>query len=130
MCSSAHEATALTDLLPMLAGGDRRSIGQANRAAAIALAQPGAMAVRLPLSAPELERVWHILLGYTHDRSRIVQTTAMQALADLASAHPHLEPQARAHIATMMESGQPAVQARGRKLLAARSKPGKDSSAP
>lgn len=75
MCASAHNATALTELLPMLAGGDRRSIGQANRAAAIALAQPGAMAV-------------------------------------------------------LMETGPPAVRARGRKLLAARSKPGKDSSAP
>jgi len=166
----------LTGLLSMLTGGDRRSIGQANRAAAIALAQPDAMAVlmlgmtgtdpvvrmrcadaaekasavqpdlllahrqallgplaamtqpevrwhvasmlvRLPLSATELDQVWHILLGFTQDSSRIVQTAAMQALADLAVVHPHLMPEAHARIVAMMETGSPAVQARGRKLL-------------
>ena len=181
MCPDSDTQTPLTELLPMLAGGDRRSIGQANQAAAIALALPVAMAVlmrgmadadpvvrmhcadaaekasavqpelllahrqallgplaamtqpevrwhvaamlvRLPLSAPELERAWHILLGYMQDSSRIVQTTAMQALADLAAAHPHLTPPARAHVAAMMETGSPAVQARGRKLLADRHK--------
>ncbi|HRK38978.1 MAG TPA: hypothetical protein PK347_11365 [Burkholderiaceae bacterium] len=177
MNATADNPIPLTDLLPLLAGGDRRSIGQANRVATIALEQPGAMAVlmqgmagddpvismrcadaaekasavqpsllnahkalllgplatktqpevrwhvapmltRLMLSANEVEQVLGILLEFTRDASRIVQTTAMQALADLAAAHPHLETRARLHIAAMMDKGSPAVRARGRKLLA------------
>jgi len=43
------------------------------------------MLARLPLSGTEETAVLDILLSYTNDRSAIVKTMAMQALADIAA---------------------------------------------
>ena len=76
------------------------------------------MLARLPLSGPEEARVLAILLGYTNDRGSIVKTAAMQALADLAVRNPGLRAEVLAHIRELAVSGTPAMQARGRKLMA------------
>ncbi|MEQ1668894.1 MAG: DUF6157 family protein [Sulfuriferula sp.] len=77
-----------------------------------------AMLPRLPLTAKEQQRVIDILLTYTHDRSSIVKTLAMQALADLAWRDEKLKPLMRRHIEELMFIGTPAMKARGKKLLA------------
>jgi len=137
------------ELLQLLSGGDRRSIGRANAVAALVLDQPALLGVlfdglattdpvlrmrcadaaekvtamrpdylvpykgtlieqlcgveqqevrwhlapmlaRLPLAGPDEALVLAILRGYTKDRSSIVKTAAMQALADLAVRSPRL----------------------------------------
>ncbi len=164
-------------LLQSLSGGDRRSIGESNRAVASVLAQPELISVlfegiesadpvlrmrcadavekvtrqrpewlapykktlvqtlakieqqevrwhvapmlaRLPLSETEVLLVIDILLGYTNAPSRIVKTMAMQALADIALRHPRYLPGVEQHIEELVVIGTPAMQARGRKLLA------------
>lgn len=165
------------ELLQSLSGGDRRSIGRANQAAAVVLGRPellrvlfqglesadpvlrmrcadalekatvkrpelllrhkrkllkklsqieqqevrwhvAPMLARLPLSGTEERSVVGILLGYTNDRSSIVKTMAMQALADLALRSPRLMSEVRRHIEELTAVGTPAMKARGRKLLA------------
>lgn len=75
------------------------------------------MLARLKLSEAEADSVLKILLSYTNDRSSIVKTMAMQAIADMAISHPHLLPEAKMHIEELTIMGTPAMQARGRKLL-------------
>jgi hypothetical protein len=75
------------------------------------------MLARLPLSDAEAASVMGMLLRYTNDRSGIVKTMAMQALADLALLHPELLAEARQHIEERAVIGTPAMKARGRKLL-------------
>jgi hypothetical protein len=58
-----------------------------------------------------------VLLRYLHDRSKIVKTFAMQALADLAEADPALRPRVAVLIEGLVREGSPAVRSRGRKLL-------------
>lgn len=75
------------------------------------------MLVRLPLSEAEQKCVVDILLAYLNDRSSIVKTFAMQALADLAMRDEKLRPLALRHIQELAVIGTPAMKARGRKLL-------------
>jgi hypothetical protein len=76
------------------------------------------MLPRLDLNEQERGRVYRILLTYLNDRSSIVRTFAMQALADIARDAPALLPAVRQHIAELTVIGTPAMKARGRKLLA------------
>lgn len=78
-----------------------------------------AMLARLPLTAREQKRVVDILLSYTNDRSSIVKTLAMQALADIALHNEELQPEVRKHIEELCVIGTPAMKARGRMLLTA-----------
>lgn len=72
---------------------------------------------RLDLTAEERCTVMNILLEYLNDKSRIVKTFAMQALADLAKQDETL----RLEIINLLEkltlTGSPAMQSRGRNLL-------------
>ncbi len=72
---------------------------------------------RLPLAREEECSVLNILLGYTNDRSGIVKTMAMQALADMAHRNPRLLPDVKARIEALVAIGAPAMKARGKKLL-------------
>lgn len=77
------------------------------------------MLARLPLSGAEEEQAVGLLLGYTQDRSSIVKTMAMQALADIALRSRHRLPDVRRHIEELCATGTPAMKARGRKLMRA-----------
>jgi hypothetical protein len=169
--------TSSNALLSKLTGGDRRSIGQANKVAALVLRRhtlfPELMqglwssdplirmraadaAEKVTLRRPDLlkpfkakllhlldeatqqELRWHLaqmvprlalstkdrvrattaLMRHLEDKSSIVKTSAMQAIADLASSHDELIPQLKQLLTTLTESGTPAMKARGRKLFA------------
>lgn len=75
------------------------------------------MIPHLHLSRAERRAACAIIGGYLRDRSRIVRTCAMQALADLAERHRHLRPRARRTIKILTATGSPAMKSRGRKLL-------------
>ena len=77
-----------------------------------------AMLPRLPLTDEEKQRVIEILISFTHDRSSIVKTFAMQALADLAQRDNNLRPQVLRRIEQLSTTGTPAMRARGKHLLA------------
>lgn len=165
------------DLLALLRGADRRSIGRADEVVVAVLKQPGLfpeliaglwdidpvvrlraadavekvsrkqpellhpfkaellgllaeasqqelrwhlaqMAPRLPFTRKERLRAASLLKDYLKDRSSIVKTFAMQALADLANADPALLPQTIEVLEQAMRAGTPAMRARARKLLA------------
>jgi hypothetical protein len=76
------------------------------------------MLPRLELTDTGLARVLHILFSYLNDRSSIVNTCAMQALADLAKRTPHLRQSVLVHLRELTVIGTPAMKARGRKLIA------------
>jgi hypothetical protein len=76
------------------------------------------MLARLPLSEAEQGKAVDILLAYLNDRSSIVKTFAMQALADLAARDGKLRPFVLRHIRELAVIGTPAMKARGKKLLA------------
>jgi hypothetical protein len=172
----AVQTSAPNPLLNELSGGDRRSIGQANKVAALVLRRhtlfPELMqglwssdplirmraadaAEKVTLRRPDLlkpfkakllrlldeatqqELRWHLaqmvprlalstkdrvrattaLKCHLEDKSSIVKTSAMQALADLAGADDELIPKIKQLLTTLTESGTPAMKARGRKLL-------------
>ena len=75
------------------------------------------MIPRLELSEEERTHVTEVLLGYLKDKSRIVQTFAMQALADLAEGDVSLAPQVIDLLEELIRAGSAAVKNRGRKLL-------------
>lgn len=75
------------------------------------------MLARLRLSNSEEKSVIGLLLSYTNDRSSIVKTMSMQALADIALRSPSHLPEVRQHIEELMVIGTPAMKARGKKLL-------------
>lgn len=75
------------------------------------------MAPRLTLTVDERARWAEVLFGYLDDASRIVVVSAMQALADLSRDDPDLAGRVWPAIQKLAESGSPAIQARGRKLL-------------
>jgi hypothetical protein len=77
------------------------------------------MIPRLDLSAEECEAAVAILLIFLEDKSRIVKTFSMQALADLAGTDPKLRPVVVPILEEMTATGSPAMRSRGRKLLAA-----------
>jgi hypothetical protein len=75
------------------------------------------MLPRLELDVIEREQAVQILVGYLEDRSRIVKTFSMQALADLALVDSNLRPRVVALIQDLTARGSPALRSRGRKLL-------------
>jgi HEAT repeat protein len=75
------------------------------------------MIPRLALSPHEQSAAVRTLVGYLSDGSSIVRTCSMQALADLADAHPRLRRQVDPLIEQLTRSGSPAMRSRGRKLL-------------
>lgn len=77
------------------------------------------MVPRLPLNSAERQQWMSVLRRYLQqDESKIVKTSAMQALADLAEKDETLQPEVLALLEKHTRSGSPAMQARGRKLLA------------
>ena len=75
------------------------------------------MTPRLRLSKRDRVRATTALLRHLYDKSSIVKTCAMQALADLASADDGLALEIKKLLAPLTESGTAAMKARGRKLL-------------
>jgi hypothetical protein len=75
------------------------------------------MLARLSLSPLEESSAVAVLLRYTSDRSSIVKTMAMQALADIALRCPSRLAEVTRHIQELSIIGTPAMKARGRKLL-------------
>lgn len=75
------------------------------------------MVARLELSQEERAVVVEILLGYLNDKSKIVKTFSMQALADLAEQDVSLRSQVIPLLEELTETGSPAMRSRGRKLL-------------
>ena len=75
------------------------------------------MIPRLELSEEEHQQAIEILWGYLNDKSNIVKTFSMQALADLAAGDAKLLPQVIELLEELISTGSPAVQKRGRKLL-------------
>lgn len=76
------------------------------------------MLARLPLGRAGEDRAVAVLLEYTRDeRSRIVRTFAMQALADLALRAPRLRARVCPVLEELTRTGTPAMRARGRRLL-------------
>lgn len=75
------------------------------------------MLARLPLTETEETTVVNLLLSYTNDRSSIVKTMSMQALADIAIRSHRLLPEIKQHIEELSVIGTPAMKARSKKLL-------------
>lgn len=73
---------------------------------------------RLELNKSERRTVRALMDSYLTDKSSIVKTFAMQALADLACKDAGLKPRIVKQLQKLTEEGTPAMQARGRKLLA------------
>jgi hypothetical protein len=73
---------------------------------------------RIPLNRRERRGVVAILSEYLADRSRIVKTFAMQALADIAAQDSDLQSPIAQRLEELTRTGSPAMKARGRKLLA------------
>ncbi len=172
-------------LLDALAGGDRRSIGQADHVVAEVLAAPGRfaeivagladadpvarmraadvaekasraradliaphkaallalmatgpdkevrwhlaqIAPRLPLDADEREAAVARLIDWLDDESRIVQASALTALADLSQGDPALRRKVIALAETRLASGPPALRARARRTIAELRRSGAD----
>ncbi len=72
---------------------------------------------RLSLTARERTVAIDILLDYLQDRSSIVKTHAMQAVADFAASHPKLKTKILPLLEELVQIGTPAMRARGRKLV-------------
>ena len=75
------------------------------------------MIPRLDLSTKERQVVVEILTGYLDDKSKIVKTFSMQALADLAEQDAGLRPQVVTWLEELTATGSPAIKSRGQKLL-------------
>ncbi len=73
---------------------------------------------RLQLSSAERRTAAKILNEYLRDKSRIVKTFAMQALADIAQQEPRLRPAILRQLERLTRTGSPAMKSRGRRLLA------------
>jgi hypothetical protein len=72
---------------------------------------------RLELSEEEQTVVVEVLLDYLNDRSKIVRTFAMQALADFAERDASLRTKVIKLLKELTTTGSPAMRSRGRKLL-------------
>lgn len=77
------------------------------------------MVPRLPLTAHQRWRAAAVFETYLGDRSAIVRTCAMQALADLASRDARLRARVVRRLRRLTVTGTPAMRARGRRLLQA-----------
>jgi hypothetical protein len=75
------------------------------------------MITRVMLTPKERTKVAAILQTYLTDKSSIVKTFAMQALADLAQQDTTLRGPIRGQLEQLTRTGTPAMRARGRKLL-------------
>lgn len=80
------------------------------------------MFTRLELTQAERNQVFETLKLWLSDKSRIVQTFSLQALADLSKQDPSLRSEAKRLIEGKIKSGPPSVQSRGKKLLKEMSK--------
>lgn len=72
---------------------------------------------RLTLTKNDRKRVYELMIGYLQDKSSIVRTFAMQALADIALQDGHYHKKVRKIISEKVKTGTPAMQSRGKKLL-------------
>ncbi|HTX78364.1 MAG TPA: hypothetical protein VMC62_01780 [Longilinea sp.] len=72
---------------------------------------------RLELTATECQMVMDILDGYLSDKSSIVKTFTMQALADFAIKDVELRSAIIQKLETLTTNGTPAMKSRGKKLL-------------
>jgi hypothetical protein len=75
------------------------------------------MLPRLELNARERAVAVEILLGYLDDKSAIVRTNAMQALANFAEMDERYRDQVVVLLRRLTEMGTPAMVSRGRRLL-------------
>ena len=75
------------------------------------------MIPRLELSDQERTEGVEILMNYLDDKSKIVVTFSMQALADLALGDTDLRPRVIETLEQLTATGSPAMRSRGRKLL-------------
>ncbi len=75
------------------------------------------MIPRLELTKQERARVERLLSGYLEDRSAIVRTFAIQALADLAVDDANLRRRVIELLEDFVSTGTPALRSRARKLL-------------
>ena len=75
------------------------------------------MIPRLPLTRREKQRAAETLQLYLQDRSSIVRTLALQALADIPRNNSELRPQVREILEQSVVRGTAAMKARARKLL-------------
>jgi len=78
---------------------------------------------RLHLTPRERALALDILFDYLRDRSSIVKTCAMQALADLVTQDASLKSKILPLLEELTEVGTPAMRARGRKLVQRLKKP-------
>jgi hypothetical protein len=78
---------------------------------------------RLPLTPRERAVAIDILFDYLNDRSSIVKTHAMQALADFAAQDPSLKKKILPLLEELTQIGTAAMRARSRKLLAHLNRP-------
>jgi hypothetical protein len=75
------------------------------------------MLPRLELAPSERRAAISLMFSYLNDESRIVQTFALQALADFASGDTALRSRLLPLLGNFSESGSPAIRARARKLV-------------
>jgi oligoendopeptidase F len=75
------------------------------------------MISRLKYTPEEEEVVIHALNNYLSHKSKIVRVSALEALTDLAQKNKSILKEVTKTIRFHAETGSPAVQARGRKLL-------------
>lgn len=76
------------------------------------------MVGRLAMTPAERRQMIGILTTYLDDPSRIVKTFAMQAMADIAAQDAFLRPPIVRRLERLTREGSPAMQSRGRHLLA------------
>ena len=72
---------------------------------------------RLQLARAERRRAYAIMQNYLDDKSSIVRTFAMQAMADFARQDKTLLPETIALLEQLTQNGTPAMRSRGKKLL-------------
>ena len=75
------------------------------------------MIPRMDLTAQETNAVTDIFVDYLTDDSKIVVTFAMQALSDLAAKKGRISTGVLSALEKLTQTGSPAIQARGKKLL-------------
>ena len=72
---------------------------------------------RLKLNPEEKKSIVDILYSYLEDKSKIVVTFTLQALADFAAEDQNLKPRVIRVLEEFTKTGSPAIKSRGRKLL-------------
>lgn len=72
---------------------------------------------RLILKSDDRKTIVEIFFAYLNDKSKIVVTFALQALADFAAEDKKLRPRVIRVLEGLNETGSPAIKSRGRKLL-------------